>query len=486
MNNASAETERTESSSKFNIAFDGDLLRRYGVHGPRYTSYPPATQFADSFGAADFRRHALISNVCASERPLSLYAHIPYCFSPCFYCGCNRIITRDVTRAPVYTARLIRELELVAQLFVNRRIVQFHLGGGTPNFLGRQELSRFIERARSMFAFADDAELDCSIELDPRYIDAGDVEHYRSLGFNRVSLGVQDFDGIVQQAINRIQSVEQTLRVMEDCRHAGFGSINVDLIYGLPKQSLAGFEKTLDIILATRPGRLAIYGYAHMPSMFKAQRQIDVEQLPSPELKIELLQLAIEKLTGAGYRHIGMDHFALPEDELTRALERGTLHRNFMGYTTHANTDLLGVGVSAISHIGSSFSQNPRDLTSWELAIDQSRLPTWRGKALCDDDLVRADVIQELMCHREIDIAAIESRHAIRFDRYFETALERLQALAADGMIEIDSKRIRATARGALLLRLASMCFDRYLPDQAFKREQPAVESMRQKFSAAI
>jgi oxygen-independent coproporphyrinogen-3 oxidase len=297
------------------------------------------------------------------------------------------------------------------------------------------------------------------------------------MGFNRASLGVQDFDPVVQKAVNRVQSVEETLAVIDACRKHGFRSVNVDLIYGLPGQNREGFSRTLDIVTDARPDRLAIYSYAHLPQMFRGQRQIDEDLLPSPEDKLGLLQLAIEKLSEAGYRYIGMDHFALPEDDLSQAQQHGGLHRNFMGYTTHADSDLIGLGVSAISHIGDTYSQNPRDLPAWEAAIDVGRLPVWRGMQLDDDDIVRADAIQQLMCQGVIDIAAMEHRHDIEFDSYFGTALDRLALLTVDGLVEITGTQIRATSRGRLLLRVIAACFDRYL-------EQPSEAPVR--FSKAI
>jgi oxygen-independent coproporphyrinogen-3 oxidase len=314
---------------------------------------------------------------------------------------------------------------------------------------------------------------DYSIELDPRYVPDGYIAACTQLGFNRASLGVQDFDPEVQRAINRIQSVEQTERVVDDCRAAGWRSVNIDLIYGLPKQTLAGFERTLDTVIKLRPDRLAVYSYAHLPRMFKAQRQIAAGDLPSNEKKLRLLQLSIEKLSAAGYAYIGMDHFALPEDELARAQAAGTLQRNFMGYTTHADCDLVGLGVSAVSHIGDSYSQKPRDLAGWEVAIDQGHLPVWRGRHLDSDDVLRADVIQRLMCLGCIDVAAIERRHDIDFRTYFADALARLRPLAADGLVTVDERRIVATSRGRLLLRIIAMCFDRYLNESSLETAEP-------------
>jgi oxygen-independent coproporphyrinogen-3 oxidase len=458
--------------------FDAELLRRYDKPGPRYTSYPTAPRFASGFGEAQLREVARRSNAEPIPRALSLYAHVPFCFSPCFYCGCNRVITRDKTRGDAYLARLVREIALVAPLFDrDREVVQLHLGGGTPNFLAAGQLAELMETFERHFHFAPARQRDFSIEIDPRCVGASDVAALAAMGFNRASLGVQDFDPVVQQAVNRIQSVAETMAVIEACRQHDFRSINVDLIYGLPAQTREGFGRTLDTVVAARPDRLAIYGYAHLPQMFKAQRQIREELLPSPEAKLGLLQLAIERLTAAGYRYIGMDHFALPGDELSLAQEQGTLHRNFMGYTTHADTDLVGVGVSAISHVGDSFSQNPRDLPAWEAAIDAGRLPTWRGMALDDDDVLRADLIQQLMCHGRIDKQVLEQRHDIDFDEYFAAERARLPALAADGLVEEDASEIRATSRGRLLLRIIAACFDRYLHEAS---DEPA------RFSKAI
>jgi oxygen-independent coproporphyrinogen-3 oxidase len=444
--------------------FEPALLARCDRPGPRYTSYPSALQFTPAFKPADFRRHARRSNEEPIPRDLSLYVHVPYCFSPCFYCGCNRIITRDFGRAAPYVERVIREAELVAPLFGrSRELVQVHFGGGTPNFLTADQLGHLLDAFARYFHVSNSPDRDFSIELDPRTVREGDIAAYARMGFNRASLGVQDFDRTVQLAINREQSVEQTLRVIDDCRQHGFRSVNVDLIYGLPKQNPVGFGHTLDTVLDARPDRIAIYGYAHMPEVFKAQRQIVTEELPDAARRVELLSLAIEKLTAAGYLHIGMDHFALPEDDLGRALTNRNLHRNFMGYTTHADCDLIGLGVSSISHVGDSYSQNFRDLTSWEIAVDKGELPTWRGIELGEDDVIRADVIQQIMCRGEVDLHRVEEKYDLIFEEYFADALAQLVPLQHDGLVEVDPERITATSRGRLLLRMIAMCFDRYL-----------------------
>jgi oxygen-independent coproporphyrinogen III oxidase len=457
---------------------DADLLRRYDRPGPRYTSYPTAPQFSPAFGEAQLREAVAASNGDPIPRRLSLYVHVPFCASPCFYCGCNRIITRDKGRSEGYLARLYREIDLVAALFDrDREVIQLHFGGGTPNFLTPAQLREVVDTLRRQFHFADRDDADISIELDPRFVDPADVAELGAIGFNRASLGVQDFDPVVQVAVNRIQSVEETAAVVEACRAAGMRSVNIDLIYGLPKQSLDGFGRTLEQVIAIRPDRLAVYGYAHLPELFRPQRRIDAADLPSPETRLALLQLAIERLTAAGYAYIGMDHFALPDDELARAQQRGGLHRNFMGYTTHADSDLVGLGVSAISHVGDTFSQNPRDLPSWEAALDEGRLPVVRGMRLDEDDQLRADLIQALMCQGEIPVAALERRYAIDFADYFADALQRLQPLVDDGLVVLAKGTIRATSRGRLLLRNIAMCFDRYLhlPTDAPSRFSRAV-----------
>ncbi|MGY0799558.1 oxygen-independent coproporphyrinogen III oxidase [Lysobacter sp. A286] len=446
------------------LLFDPALLKRYDRPGPRYTSYPTAPQFSSTFGEEALREAVMASNGDPIPRRLSLYVHVPFCMSPCFYCGCNRIITRDLTRGETYLVRMYREIAMTAALFDrDREVIQLHFGGGTPNFLSPTQLGDVVDSLRSHFHFSDSPKRDLSIELDPRFISPADVGELAAIGFNRASLGVQDFDPAVQEAVNRIQSVAETVAIIEACRKHGMRSVNVDLIYGLPRQNLAGFSRTLDTVIQVRPDRLAVYSYAHLPELFKAQGQINAADLPSADVKLGLLQLAIEKLTDAGYCYVGMDHFALPDDDLATAQDRGGLHRNFMGYTTHSDTDLIGLGVSAISHVGDSFSQNPRDLPSWQISLDEGRLPVFRGMRLSEDDQLRADVIQRLMCQGEIPIDALERRYLIDFHEYFADALEQLQPLIDDGLVRVEPRRIVATSRGRLLLRNIAMCFDHYL-----------------------
>jgi oxygen-independent coproporphyrinogen III oxidase len=405
--------------------------------------------------------------------------HVPFCFSPCFYCGCNRVITRDLSRGERYADDLLSELALVAPLFDrDRELVQLHLGGGTPNFLGAATLERLLAGVDRAFRASRAADRDFSIELDPRSLPEP-AETYAAtlarLGFNRASLGVQDFDAEVQHAVNRIQSVQQTLDLIDACRDHGFRSINIDLIYGLPRQTPERFRKTLRTVMSARPDRVAVYGYAHLPSLFKAQRRIQPTDLPDGAARLELLCLAIEELSAGGYRYIGMDHFALPDDELVHAQEAGGLQRNFMGYTTHAHCDLIGVGASAISHVGDSFSQNLRDLRAWKAAVDQPRLPLWRGLELSFDDRVRGAVIGELMCQAVIATHAIEQRFGIDFASYFADELLRLQPLIADGLVRVAAGEIAATPVGRLLLRNIAMCFDRYLARLQSAADVPAL-----------
>jgi oxygen-independent coproporphyrinogen III oxidase len=479
---------KEESTMHALAALDGEsplvdtgLLQRYDRPGPRYTSYPAAPQFTSAFGEAELREHAARSNLSPGPRALSLYVHVPFCFSPCFYCGCNRLITRDTAKGERYLEHLLHEVALIAPLFDREReVVQLHVGGGTPNFLGAEALEWLIDGLAEAFSLTRASARDYSIELDPRSTPPEYASALARLGFNRVSLGVQDFDPEVQRAVNRLQSIEETLDLIDACRDSGIRSVNVDLIYGLPRQTPAAFRRTLRMVMSARPDRLAVYGYAHLPGLFKAQRRIDAASLPSAAGRLELLQLAIEELSAGGYRYIGMDHFALPDDELVQAQENGALQRNFMGYTTHAGCDLIGLGVSAISHIAESFSQNFRELKRWEGALAAGHLPVSRGLTLSADDRIRAEVIGQLMCQGVIDLRAIELRHGVDFRSYFRESLARLQPLAADGLIIMGDGRISATRSGRLLLRSIAMCFDAYLTAPA------AVQAPQPSFSRVI
>jgi oxygen-independent coproporphyrinogen-3 oxidase len=444
--------------------FDADLISRYDITGPRYTSYPTAPAFDARFGEAEYRAAARASNEDPIPRRLSIYVHVPFCFSPCFYCGCARIITRDRGKAEGYLARLHREIELTAPLFDrDRQVAQLHFGGGTPNFLDWRQMAELVESMSRQFTFASDETREFGIELDPREADATYVAMLARHGFNRLSVGVQDFDPEVQAAVNRIQSVEETRAVIDAAREHGFRSTSIDLIYGLPRQTPSRFLKTLEEVIAIRPDRVATYGYAHLPQRFKAQRQIDAAELPSAAERLALLHLTIQTLTEAGYRYIGMDHFALPDDELSRAQEHGTLQRNFQGYSTHGSCDMIGLGMTSIGRIGDAYVQNAKDLVGYYAALDAGRLPVARGLVLDADDRIRADAIQRIMCDGVIEIGAFEARHQIDFAVYFAREMAELRALASDGLIALTPARIAATARGRLLLRIVAMCFDAYL-----------------------
>ncbi len=447
------------------IPFDKALVRRYDRHGPRYTSYPTAVQFHTGFDAAAYARAVRATD--GGSDALSLYVHIPFCASPCFYCGCNRIITRSADRAQAYLLRLHREVELHSALFSKeRRIEQLHFGGGTPTFLATSALENLMQHIGSHFTFADPDAREFSIEIDPRTVSPASIRALRALGFDRVSLGVQDFDPEVQRTINRVQSIEQTLAVIDSARAAGMRSISLDLIYGLPKQTVPGFMRTLQTVIDARPDRLAVYAYAHMPQLFKAQRRLQVQDLPTSETRLELLARTVERLTGAGYEYVGMDHFALPGDGLVRAKHEGSLHRNFQGYSTRADCDLVGLGVSGIGKVGPTYAQNFKTLPEYYAALDAGRLPIQRGIELTRDDLVRRAVIQELMCHERLDFARLDRELGVDVRKYFAEELSRLSTLVDDGLVEIRPQMLSVTPRGRFLIRNVAMVFDRYLREE--------------------
>jgi oxygen-independent coproporphyrinogen-3 oxidase len=451
------------SASATAAAFDPDVLARHDVTGPRYTSYPTAPQLRTDVTEADLRRAAEASNA-GMPAALSIYVHVPFCFSPCFYCGCTRIITRDRTRADRYLDHLAVEIGRLAPLFDPRReVVQLHLGGGTPNFLDDRQMERLVGTLAGHFRFAATDHREFGIELDPRHADAAQIARLAALGFGRLSIGVQDFDPDVQAALNRAQTPAQVGALLAAAAAEGFRSVNLDLIYGLPRQTPQRFARTLDQVVALRPQRVVTYAYAHLPERFRAQRQIRADELPDAATRLALLGLAIERLTAAGYRYIGMDHFALPDDDLAIARDEGTLHRNFQGYSTHARTDLIGLGVSAIGRIGDCHVQNRRDLPGYGAALDAGALPVERGLHASRDDRIRADVIQQLMCRDAIDVRATEERHDIVFADYFADVIDRLRAFASDGLVGLSPDRIRVLPRGRLLVRNVAMCFDAYL-----------------------
>ncbi len=449
--------------TKVNIPqVEPELVRRFDGLGPRYTSYPTADRFNEAFDAMMHAAWLERRHIGAITPPLSLYVHLPFCENICYYCACNKIITRDHGRAATYLDYLEREVAMQAEhLGANRRISQLHFGGGTPTFLSDEELSRLVAMLRSHFKF--DPAGEYAIELDPRSLRPGTVPLLAELGFNRASLGVQDFDPDVQRAVNRIQPQEQTEQAIAAVRAAGFKSVSVDLIYGLPRQNVESFGRTLDRVLALRPDRVALYGYAHLPSRFKPQRRILDADMPTGETKIAIFTLALERLSQAGYVHIGLDHFALPDDELTNALRSGTLHRNFQGYTTQSDCDLLALGVSGISKIGPTYSQNVRTLEEYYDCIDQGRIPVMRGIELTADDLLRRSVIMALMCQGKVSIESIEISHLINFREYFAGELQDLDEFVQMDLVEIEDHWITVTPRGRLFARAVCMVFDRYL-----------------------
>ena len=446
-------------------SFDPELVRRYDLAGPRYTSYPTARQFSPAVTEAAYRRAVARSNEDFIPSALSLYVHLPFCKSPCFYCGCSRLITRSPEVIAAYLQRLHREIALRGPQFDrDRSVQQLHFGGGTPTYLSYTQLTELLAALRAAFNFNAGGDREFSIEADPRSVDAAYLEQLATLGFNRVSFGFQDFDSAVQQAVNRVQDREHCLALIPAARRAGFRSVAVDLIYGLPLQTQTGFAATLDAVAAARPDRVAVYAYAHLPTQFRAQRRIPSEQLPGADLRLRLLTLAVKRLTGAGYLYIGMDHFARPDDDLVRARAEGTLQRNFQGYSTHAGLDLVGLGLTAISHVDDVYSQNSKALHDYYAAVDAGRVPVARGYVLTADDRARADVIGRLMCYDELHFADIEYAHNLDFRSYFAAELQRLAPLAADKLLRVGEDGIAVLPRGRYLRRALAMVFDAYQP----------------------
>jgi oxygen-independent coproporphyrinogen III oxidase len=444
------------------LVFDPQVIRRFDVNGPRYTSYPTADRFVEAFGSAAYRNWLGRRTVGGSGRPLSLYVHIPFCNTICYYCACNKIITKDHGRSAKYIKYLGKEIAMQsAALDGNGDVIQLHWGGGTPTFLAHDEMKRLMDLINSHFKLLPGGEY--SIEVDPRKVDRETVKLLAELGFNRMSVGVQDFEPAVQQAVNRIQSLEETQLVIESAREFGFKGISVDLIYGLPKQNVISFNHTLDEVLKLSPDRLSIYNYAHLPALAKPQRRIHESELPSADAKLQILQLAIRRLTDAGYVFIGMDHFAKPDDELAVAQRQGRLHRNFQGYSTHAEADLLAFGVSAIGKVGPTYCQNYRTLDEYYDALDRNELPVMRGLELTADDLLRRSIIQALMCHFELSIESVEIAHLIDFKSYFADELAALREMEQAGLLSIDSQWITVEPKGRMLVRVIAMAFDRYL-----------------------
>lgn len=446
------------------LEFDSGLIQRLSQSGPRYTSYPTADRFSDQFSSRDYLHAVNHLNARGARHPLSLYIHIPFCDTVCYYCGCNKIVTKNRDKAITYLDYLKRELAMQGKLFAGfNQVEQLHFGGGTPTYLSDTQMGDLMQHLRRWFSFADDTKGEYSIEVDPRSVTAARIHTLRAQGFNRISLGVQDFDEQVQRAVNRIQPEQTTLDTIQAARDAGFRSISIDLIYGLPKQTLVSIAETLTKVIAANPDRIAVYHYAHLPHIFKPQRRIAEDDLPSSDIKLEMLGLCIRQLNAAGYVYIGMDHFAKPDDELAVAQRQGLLHRNFQGYSTHAESDLIACGVSAISSVGMCYSQNTKTLDDYYDRLDQGELPIVRGYQLTMDDVLRRFIIQRLMCNFELSIRSLEQAYPIKFDSYFRLELEALDELRAMGLLTIDSEWIEVTLKGRLLIRNVCMVFDRHL-----------------------
>ncbi|MCO4787357.1 oxygen-independent coproporphyrinogen III oxidase [Marinomonas atlantica] len=450
------------------MLWDSRLIQKYNLAGPRYTSYPTAPQFS-----TDISKMELIGKMLEpSSAPLSLYFHVPFCAHLCYYCACNKIVTKQYDKGTEYVELLGEEMRLRAlMLNQSRPVTQLHFGGGTPTFLSEDNLKHLFSMIGDHFNLVTDGTQDFSIEIDPREVDRSKLELLKTLGFNRVSLGIQDFNHDVQKAIHRIQPIELVSDVLADVRDLDYRSINFDLIYGLPKQTLEGFEDTLDKVIELSPDRISVFNYAHLPQRFAPQRRILDEDLPSPDQKLALLKLSIDKLTNAGYVYIGMDHFAKPEDTLTKAQKEGHLQRNFQGYTTHAETDLLAFGVSAISQIGEAYFQNHTDLSLYQNSIENGQLAIMKGYISSLDDRIRHAVIMKLLCNNELNCKDIELDFSISFIEYFSSELDSLKNLEEDGVIKFNYDNnnifIKITEEGRLLVRCVCMAFDKYLTTQS-------------------
>ena len=446
------------------LEIDHALIERFGGRGPRYTSYPTADRFDAGFVPADYLQ-ALLERA-ARRTPLGLYVHVPFCRTICYYCGCNKIGTKRTEHGDPYVDALITEMRLVTSLTGRgQRLSHLHFGGGTPTFLADEAFTRLFDAITAHFVL--DPAGEYSIEIDPRTVTPHRLELLHALGLNRVSLGIQDFDPEVQAAVNRIQPYEATVTLMQAARAAGFRSINADLIYGLPRQTLAGFDRTLAQIVAANPDRIALYQYAHLPALFKPQRRIHEHELPSAMLRAELFETAARRLGDAGYVHLGLDHFARTDDELAVAQREGRLHRNFQGYCSHDSGDLIALGVSSISSIGPVYAQNEKTLDAYYARVHAGDLPVTRGIVLGNDDVVRRDVIQALMCDFAVRWAPLEAVHGVDPRRYFAPALTELVPMHEAGAIHIDDEGVTVLPRGRLLVRAVAMAFDRYLRHHA-------------------
>ncbi|WP_047249666.1 oxygen-independent coproporphyrinogen III oxidase [Chromobacterium subtsugae] len=455
----------THPFSPAHFEFDRELIERLDGSGPRYTSYPTADRFTPGFSAHDYQHGLQQRRIGANRKPLSLYAHIPFCNTVCYYCACNKIITKNKSKADQYLDYLEKEIQLVAeQLGCREKVIQLHFGGGTPTFLDDGQLARLMTMLGTHFEFLSDGEY--SIEIDPRKVKRETIFRLAEYGFNRISVGVQDFDPAVQRAVNRVQSEQETRQVIAAGREAGMKSVSLDLIYGLPLQSRDSMLRTLEKAIALDPDRLALYNYAHLPTVFMPQRRINEADLPSAAAKLDILQDAVKMLSDAGYVFIGMDHFAKPDDELAVALRQGRLQRNFQGYSTHADCDMLAFGVSSIGKVGSSYSQNDKTLEGYYAALDEGRLPVVRGLTLDKDDVLRRTIIQGLMCRFSLSIEAIEDIYAINFAQYFAAEMPQIREFQQQGLLSFDGDFLMVEPKGRFLIRNIAMIFDRHLRER--------------------
>lgn len=443
--------------NKGSLIWDQDLIQKYNYSGPRYTSYPTALEFNEQFNEQDF----LTSVTLYPEKPLSIYVHIPFCHKLCYFCGCNKMVTRQHHKVTKYLEALKQEIINRAPLFKNKIVTQMHWGGGTPTYLNDEEIGWLIDVLKDNFQFANNIEQ--SIEIDPREITPKTIDHLALVGFNRLSMGIQDFNQEIQTLINREQDENLIANLIKQARKRDFASISLDLIYGLPKQTVESFTDTLNKVIGLSPDRLSVFNYAHLPTRFAAQRKIKDADLPAAIEKLKILQNSIEQLTQAGYTFIGMDHFAKPTDELAIAQQQGILHRNFQGYTTHGDADLLGLGVSAISMLGDSYAQNQKDLQIYQSEVQKKGNALWKGFTLNQDDKIRRDVIKQLICHFNLNKATIENRYQIKFDDYFAEDLQLLTPLVKDGLVENKADSLIVSAKGQMLIRNICMCFDIYM-----------------------
>jgi len=448
--------------------FDLAVIKKYDKAGPRYTSYPTAPMFHTGINAEDYA--ATLQRVATDDAPLSLYIHIPFCNTVCYYCGCSKIVTRKYERAAPYLELLLQEIDKVADQLMDadgnacqRPVTQLHFGGGTPTFMNNDQMRAIMNKLRERFNFVAKDDGEFSIEIDPRECDADTVRVLQEIGLNRMSMGVQDFDPIVQKAVNRIQSKEETLRVLNEARQHGFESMNIDLMYGLPYQTVETFNRTLDTIIDFSPDRIALFNYAHLPKMFMPQRRIDEEKLPSPQEKLNILEHSINKLLDAGYVFIGMDHFAKPDDELTIAQQEGKLYRNFQGYSTQADCDLIGLGITSIGYVGGGFFQNKKEMDAYAEAVEAAEFPVFRGYILSDEDHLRRQVIMRLMCDFALDYSQFEREFGINFKEHFADGLADLQEMQSDTLVELRNDGLTVLPAGRLLIRNVAMVFDEYL-----------------------